>query len=62
MITFTYPQDQMQGPPFSLPNEEVMALFDTRFEVELLDQVNLIDEKQRGLSSLTSSVYKIRRV
>ena len=62
MITFTYPQDQMQGPPFSLPNEEVMALFDTRFEVELLDQVNLIEEKQRGLSSLTSSVYKIRRV
>ena len=61
MITFAYPQDQMQGPPFSLPDDEVQRLFGSKFDVELLDKIELEDEKQRGLSSLTSSVYKLTR-
>ena len=62
MITFAYPQEQMQGPPFSLPNQEVFTLFDNRFEVTLLETVQLEDEKQRGLSELTSSVFKLVRI
>ncbi|MEJ6562095.1 MAG: thiopurine S-methyltransferase [Euryarchaeota archaeon] len=61
MITFAYPQEQMQGPPFSLPDDEVLSLFESRFDVELLDKIDLEDEKQRGLSTLTSSVYKLTR-
>ena len=61
MITFAYPQEQMQGPPFSLPDEEVFAVFSERFEVELLESIDLEDEKDRGLSQITSSVFKIKR-
>lgn len=62
MISFAYPQEQMQGPPFSLPNQEVVTLFGDRFEVTLLETVQLEDEKQRGLSELTSSVFKLVRI
>ncbi len=62
MITFAYPQEQMQGPPFSLPNQEVFTLFADRFEVSLLETVQLEDEKQRGISELTSSVFKLVRI
>ena len=61
MITFAYPQEQMQGPPFSLPDEEVFEVFSEGFEVELLESINLEDEKDRGLSQITSSVFKIKR-
>ena len=61
MITFAYPQEQMQGPPFSLPDEEVDRLFSTGFEIELLEQLELEDEKDRGISNLYSSVYKLTR-
>lgn len=62
MITFAYPQEQMQGPPFSLPNEEVEDLFGDSFIVELLEQIPLEDEKDRGLTNVHSSVYKITKI
>ncbi len=62
MITFAYPQEQMQGPPFSLPDQEVLALFADRFEVTLLETLQLEDEKQRGISELTSSVFQLVRI
>ena len=61
MITFSYPKEQMQGPPFSLPNEEVEQLFSSGFDIELLEQLELEDEKDRGLSNVSSSVYKLTR-
>ena len=61
MITFSYPQNEMQGPPFSLPDEEVLRLFEPEFEVELLERIALEDEKQRGLTSVHSAVYKLTR-
>lgn len=61
MITFSYPPNEMQGPPFSLPDEEVLRLFEPEFEVELLERIALEDEKQRGLTSVHSAVYKLTR-
>tara|TARA_Y100000766_G_C18907830_1_gene606820 strand:+ start:1231 stop:1872 length:642 start_codon:yes stop_codon:yes gene_type:complete len=61
LITFAYPQEQMQGPPFSLHDEDVMELFSNGFEVKCLEHVQLDDEKERGLTYLTSSVFKITR-
>jgi thiopurine S-methyltransferase len=37
VITFEYPQDQMQGPPFSVPEPELRELY-TGAHVELLDE------------------------
>ena len=61
LITFAYPQDQMQGPPFSLQDEHVHQLFSEGFDVECLETRELEDEKGRGLSSLSTSVFKIQR-
>lgn len=61
MITYSYPQNEMEGPPFSLPDEEVTRLFESRFDVEVLEHIQLEDEKQRGLSSVRSTVYKLIR-
>lgn len=61
LITFSYPQHEMGGPPFSLPDEEVAALFSQHFELQCLEQITLDDERDRGLSSSYSSVYKLIR-
>ena len=61
LITFTYPQEEMEGPPFSLSDNEVKELFSNGFEVELLEQIDLTDERDRGLSQVKSSVFRINK-
>ena len=62
LITFAYPQEEMEGPPFSLSDNDVEELFSNGFEVECLERLDLTDEKDRGLSQVKSSVFRIRRV
>ena len=62
LITFSYPEEQMEGPPFSLPDQAVMDYFSNGFEVECLENIDLGDEKERGLTSVTSSVFRIKRL
>ena len=61
LITFAYPQEQMDGPPFALHDEDVFRFFSNGFEVECLEKIDLEDEKDRGLSNVTSTVFKITR-
>ena len=61
LITFAYPQEQMDGPPFALHDEDVVRFFADGFEVECLEKIDLEDEKDRGLSNVTSTVFKITR-
>ena len=61
LITFAYPQEEMEGPPFSLSDNDVKELFSNGFEVECLEQIDLTDEKDRGLSREKSSVFRIKR-
>ena len=51
----------MQGPPFALHDDHVSDLFSEGFELERLEKIDLEDEKERGLTNVTSSVFKIRR-
>ena len=62
LITYAYPQEQMQGPPFALHDDEVKSLFSDGFELECLEKIDLGDEKDRGLTKVTSSVFKITRI
>ena len=62
LITFAYPKEEMEGPPFSLTDNDVEELFSDGFELECLERLDLTDEKDRGLSQVTSSVFRIRRV
>ena len=61
LITFAYPQEEMTGPPYALHDHDVQRLFSTGFNVEQLERMALEDERGRGLSSITSSVFKITR-
>ena len=61
LITFAYPQEQMQGPPFALHDDDVRGLFSDGFELECLEKIDLEDEKDRGITNVTSSVFKIIR-
>ena len=61
LITYAYPQEQMDGPPFALHDEDVLHFFADGFEVECLEKIDLEDEKDRGLSKVTSTVFKITR-
>ena len=62
LITFSYPQEQMQGPPFALQDDIVRDLFCEGFELELLEKIFLDDDKERGLTNISSSVFKIIKI
>ena len=53
LVTFEYDQSQMSGPPFSIPEAEVMQHYGEIYEITLEDQV---DEAFRG-SFPPSSAY-----
>ncbi|MBE9567471.1 MAG: thiopurine S-methyltransferase [Proteobacteria bacterium] len=66
LVTLTYDQSQMGGPPFSVTEEEVNGLYAENFSVTKLCFKDIIDDEQRmkdrGLSSLVETVYKIVRL
>jgi len=65
LITLEYDQSQMQGPPFSVPAEEIYRYYDKQFSINLLQSEDIIDERPRwreaGLSALGESVFRLDR-
>ena len=61
MVTFDYPQSEMQGPPFALPDTEVEQLFSEHFEVERVQWTDLKEEEQRELSRCSLCVFILTR-
>jgi thiopurine S-methyltransferase len=61
LVTMEYPQAQMNGPPFSVSEEEVRRLYEPRYRVMRLFAKNILDEnprfRERGLSTLSEQVY-----
>ena len=61
LITLEYPQEQMDGPPFSVSEEEVTNLYAGRYKIEkLIDKDVLANEPrfaERGLTALHEKVY-----
>ena len=63
--TFEYAQDEMSGPPFSVPSKEIQQHFGKRFAIHLMQEESLFEElarfQQRGLSSyLTEKIYYLQ--
>jgi len=66
LISLCYDQKEMNGPPFSISEEKIERLFAKHFEITcrttnsdaLDDSQNL---KQRGLTTLTESLYILTR-
>jgi len=65
LITLTYPQQEMDGPPFSVTENELNELYGEEFKIDkLLGKDILVDEprfQQRGLSALYETAYKLTR-
>src|SRR5690606_3240476 len=64
LITLEYPQDEKQGPPFSVEQPEVEALFAAPWQVDLLERRDILDQqpdfRAQGVSALSTSVYRLK--
>lgn len=61
LVTFDYPQAEMDGPPFAVSISEVEALYSQYAEVRLLAQEDVLAQnprfQQRGLSRLQENIF-----
>jgi thiopurine S-methyltransferase len=61
LITMEYPQGEMDGPPFSVSDDEVRALFSNRFSIQRLHSLNILKDTERyrdkGVSQMLEHVY-----
>ena len=64
-VIMTYPQEEMDGPPFAVAEDELYALYGKSFVIEKLDSFDIFAEnpkfRERGLSGLTESIFLIKR-
>lgn len=63
LVTMEYPQDEMNGPPFSVPESEVIQLYQQNFNIEKLASFDIYKEnprfRERGLSSLQEKIFHL---
>ncbi len=63
LLTIDYDPSEMDGPPFSVPDDEVATLYAGRRTVERLETRDALEGsenlKRRGLTALTTSVFII---
>lgn len=65
LLTVDYDQSEMNGPPHSLPAEEIEALFGADFEIEAIERIGPSDPpprfRERGLRSISERVWRLER-
>jgi thiopurine S-methyltransferase len=65
LVTLTYDQTQMEGPPFSVSEDNVTELYSDYFKIDKLCFKDTINDEprmqERGLTSLIETVYKLTR-
>ncbi|MHB1529845.1 MAG: thiopurine S-methyltransferase [Acidiferrobacteraceae bacterium] len=65
LITHEYPAHEMQGPPFSITDEEVGTLFGPSFGIELLERRDMFAEeprfRERGVTAFFENTYLLTR-
>lgn len=63
LVAFEYPQQEMQGPPFSVQEAEVRALYEGGCRIELLRSLDILEQESRfrdkGVSRLQEKVYAL---
>ena len=65
IVTLEYDQNLMQGPPFSVNEEEVESLYGSHYQINKLYQKDIIESETRfksmGLNSLIETVYSLTK-
>ena len=61
LVTFDYPQPEMQGPPFAVSAEETEVLYREHADIRLLAKIDVLAKnprfQKRGLTRLQESIY-----
>ncbi len=64
LVTMEYPEGEMQGPPFSVHEHEVRALYGNCYRVEGLFDMDMLAEnpqlRKKGLTRLQEKVYRLK--
>jgi thiopurine S-methyltransferase len=62
LVAVTYDEAKMSGPPFSLTEAEVRALFARARSIEKLAEQDALDDRfrERGLDWITETAYAVR--
>jgi thiopurine S-methyltransferase len=65
LITLEYPQEEKAGPPFSVTEDEVRALFHGEWRVTLLERRDILEQqpnfRAEGVTALKTAVYGLER-
>jgi thiopurine S-methyltransferase len=63
LVTLEYPQEEMQGPPFSVPAEEVDRLYGRFGDVEALGRTSVLPREprfaERGVTALHECAFRV---
>lgn len=66
LMTLDYPQDQMDGPPFSVDDGEVQGLFGGIAQATVIDRRDILTKEpkftQRGIERLDAVTYKLHEL
>lgn len=61
LVTLEYPETEMQGPPFSVSEQEIREHYENDYRVSVLESKDILADEprfqQRGLSRLQERVY-----
>lgn len=64
LVTIEYPQEEREGPPFSVPEDEVHALFANDWSIDLLERRPIPADHPGyvgGVSRLDTAAYALRK-
>jgi thiopurine S-methyltransferase len=61
LISYTYDQSLLEGPPFSISNEEVYRHYDGEYELELLESVD-VPGGLKGKCAATENVWLLKQL
>lgn len=66
LITLSYHQHEMQGPPFSVNESEVRELYGKSSQIQLLHNAGVLDDephfRNKGLSQLQENIFLLTRI
>jgi thiopurine S-methyltransferase len=65
LVTLEYPQDEKNGPPFSVQPDEVESLYSQEWRLQLLERRDILAAQPGfaadGVTRLHTSAWKLRR-
>ena len=66
LVTLEYDQSKMDGPPFSVSEDEVQALYQANYQVKQLTAQDVLGDnekfRQKGLNYMNECIYQLEKI